>query len=113
MWPTTLTSSKGWRLKKIRTIFERFDINKDAGLNKEEAGSLMRATNPVIKFSKEHISKSFDMLLQVYGIFFDGEKGITFDRLVRSYDDGFSDLDREFAALRLDLKPDNKDKAAF
>ena len=49
---------------------------------------------------------------QTFGEFIDGEKVLTCDDLLRAYDDGFEDVDRNFDVLRLELNSDdNKDKS--
>ncbi|KAG6399324.1 hypothetical protein SASPL_140800 [Salvia splendens] len=56
----------------------------------------------------EQISATLDELFRTYGEFIDGEKGLTFDGLLRTYDDG--DVDRDFEALSLELKASEEDK---
>jgi len=69
--------------------------------------SLVVAVNPRVKFSDEQINAILDEVFKTYGDFIDGEKGLTYDGLLRTYDDGAGDVDRDFDALGLELKPDS------
>ncbi|XP_051150902.1 uncharacterized TPR repeat-containing protein At1g05150-like [Andrographis paniculata] len=100
-------TSRGSRSEKVRKIFQQFDTNRDGGLNREEMAALVVAVNPRVKFSEEQISAILDEIFRTYGEFIDGEKGLTFDGLLRTYDDGAGDVDRDFDALGLDLKHKN------
>ncbi|XP_016453531.1 putative TPR repeat-containing protein At1g05150 isoform X2 [Nicotiana tabacum] len=101
-------ATRGSRSVKVKRIFQNFDANGDGGLNREEMAALVVAVNPRVKFSDEQISAILDEVFRTYGEFIDGEKGLTYDGLLRTYDDGAGDVDRDFEALGLDLlKPDN------
>nr|GLL48384.1 uncharacterized TPR repeat-containing protein At1g05150-like [Ipomoea trifida] len=100
-------STRGSRSEKVKRIFQQFDVNRDGGLNREEMAALVVAVNPRVKFSDEQINAILDEVFRTYGEFIDGEKGLTFDGLLRTYDDGAGDVDRDFDALGLELKPDN------
>lgn len=91
----------------MKRIFQQFDSNRDGGLNREEMASLVVAVNPRVKFSDEQINAILDEVFKTYGDFIDGEKGLTYDGLLRTYDDGAGDVDRDFDALGLELKPDS------
>ncbi|KAJ4964695.1 hypothetical protein NE237_016544 [Protea cynaroides] len=103
-------ASRGSRAEKVRRIFQQFDVNKDGGLNREEMAALVVAVNPRVKFSDEQISAILDEVFRTYGEFIDGEKGLTYEGLLRTYNDGAGDVDRDFDALGLELIPDS-DKA--
>ncbi|CAA0813349.1 Uncharacterized TPR repeat-containing protein [Striga hermonthica] len=98
-------TTRGSRSEKVKRIFQQFDLNRDGGLNRDEMAALVVAVNPRVKFSDEQISAILDEVFRTYGEFIDGEKGLTFDGLLRTYDDGAGDVDRDFDALGLDLKP--------
>ncbi|KAJ0086646.1 hypothetical protein Patl1_09248 [Pistacia atlantica] len=68
--------------------------------------ALVVAVNPRVKFSDEQINAILDEVFRTYGEFIDGEKGLTFDGLLRTYDDGAGDVDRDFDALGLELNLD-------
>ncbi|CAI9116862.1 OLC1v1018132C1 [Oldenlandia corymbosa var. corymbosa] len=99
-------ATRGSRSEKVKRIFQQFDINRDGGLNREEMAALVVAVNPRVKFSDEQINAILDEVFRTYGEFIDGEKGLTYDGLLRTYDDGAGDVDRDFDALGLELKPE-------
>ncbi|KAL7128148.1 hypothetical protein ABFS83_14G296800 [Erythranthe nasuta] len=98
-------TTRGSRSEKVKRIFQQFDTNRDGGLSRDEMAALVVAVNPRVKFSVEQISAILDEVFRTYGDFIDGEKGLTFDGLLRTYDDGAGDVDRDFDALGLELKP--------
>ncbi|XP_051123849.1 uncharacterized TPR repeat-containing protein At1g05150-like [Andrographis paniculata] len=101
-------TSRGTRSEKVKRIFQQFDANRDGGLSREEMASLVVAVNPRVKFSGEQINAILDEIFRTYGEFIDVEKGLSFEGLLRTYDDGAGDVDRDFDALGLELKPDDK-----
>lgn len=105
-------TTRGSRSEKVRRIFQQFDFNRDGGLNREEMSALVVAVNPRVKFSDEQISAILDEVFRTYADFIDGEKGLTYDGLLRTYDDGAGDVDRDFEALGLELKTDDDNEAA-
>ncbi|KAK9758340.1 hypothetical protein RND81_01G223900 [Saponaria officinalis] len=96
-------TTRGSRSEKVRRIFEQFDLNKDGGLNRAEMASLAVAVNPRVKFSEEQINAILDEVVRMYNEFIDENKGLTYEGLMRSYDDGAGDVDRDFEVLNLDL----------
>eukprot|EP00252_Welwitschia_mirabilis_P015609 TRINITY_DN3445_c0_g1_i1.p1 TRINITY_DN3445_c0_g1~~TRINITY_DN3445_c0_g1_i1.p1 ORF type:complete len:855 (+),score=209.89 TRINITY_DN3445_c0_g1_i1:211-2775(+) len=100
------TSTRG---EKVKRIFMRFDNNKDGRLNREEMAALVIAVNPRVKFSDEQIAAILDEVFRTYGDYIDGDKGLSLEGLLRTYDDGAGDIDRDFEALGLEL--DNGDAA--
>ncbi|KAJ9567302.1 hypothetical protein OSB04_003268 [Centaurea solstitialis] len=102
-------ATRGTRSEKVRRIFHQFDFNRDGGLNREEMSALVVAVNPRVKFSDEQISAILDEVFRTYSDFIDGDKGLTYDGLLRTYDDGAGDVDRDFEALGLELKPNDDD----
>ncbi|KAL3840258.1 hypothetical protein ACJIZ3_024849 [Penstemon smallii] len=102
-------TTRGSRLEKVKRIFHQFDTNRDGGLNRDEMAALVVAVNPRVKFSDEQINAILDEVFRTYGEFIDGEKGLTFDGLLRTYDDGAGDVDRDFDALALELKPSEEE----
>lgn len=96
-------ATRGTRSEKVKRIFQQFDANRDAGLNRDEMAALVVAVNPRVKFSDEQINAILDEVFRTYGEFIDGEKGLTYDGLLRTYDDGAGDVDRDFDALGLEL----------
>ncbi|KAL5066948.1 hypothetical protein RYX36_017835 [Vicia faba] len=104
-------ATRGTRSEKVRRIFNQFDGNQDGGLNREEMASLVGAVNPRVKFSDEQINAILDEVFRTYAEFIDGERGLTYEGLLRTYDDGAGDVDRDFDALALDLNVDEAWKA--
>ncbi|XP_065880894.1 uncharacterized TPR repeat-containing protein At1g05150-like [Euphorbia lathyris] len=100
-------TTRGSRSEKVKRIFQKFDGNRDGGLNREEMAALVVAVNPRVKFSDEQINAILDEVFRTYGEFIDGEKGLTYDGLLRTYDDGAGDVDRDFDALELELNLDD------
>ncbi|KAK2998479.1 hypothetical protein RJ639_023959 [Escallonia herrerae] len=100
-------TTRGSRSEKVKRIFQQFDGNQDGGLNREEMAALVVAVNPRVKFSDEQINAILDEVFRTYGDFIDGEKGLTYDGLLRTYDDGAGDVDRDFDALGLEFRPDS------
>lgn len=100
-------ATRGSRSEKVKRIFQQFDGNRDGGLNREEMAGLVVAVNPRVKFSDEQINAILDEVFKTYGEYIDGEKGLTYDGLLRTYDDGAGDVDRDFDALGLELNPDD------
>ncbi|KAF5201740.1 Calcium-binding ef hand family protein [Thalictrum thalictroides] len=79
----------------------------DGGLNTEEFTSLIVATNPSSTFSEEKINTFLDGLFMIYNEFIDGDKGLTYEGLLRIYNDGVADVDHDFDALQLqDASPE-------
>ncbi|KAL6194827.1 hypothetical protein ACLB2K_035902 [Fragaria x ananassa] len=77
-------ATRGSRSEKVKRIFYQFDVNHDGGLNREEMAALVVAVNPRVKFSDEQINAILD------------------EGLLRTYDDGAGNVDRDFDALGLD-----------
>ncbi|XP_004497804.1 uncharacterized TPR repeat-containing protein At1g05150-like [Cicer arietinum] len=92
-------ATRGTRSEKVRRIFHQFDANHDGGLNREEMASLVGAVNPRVKFSDEQINAILDEVFRTYAEFIDGERGLTYDGLLRTYDDGAGDADESGKAL--------------
>ncbi|XP_022134545.1 uncharacterized TPR repeat-containing protein At1g05150-like [Momordica charantia] len=100
-------STRGSRSEKVKRIFHKFDANHDGGLNRDEMAALVVAVNPRVKFSDEQINAILDEVFRTYGDFIQGDKGLTFEGLLRTYDDGAGDVDRDFDALELELNQDD------
>ncbi|KAH7286126.1 hypothetical protein KP509_33G059500 [Ceratopteris richardii] len=98
------------RVQKVRKIFQRFDANGDGRLNRQEMAALVIAVNPRVKFSEEQIGAILDEVFRTYSDYIQGDGGLSFEGLLRTYDDGAGDVDRDFDALRLRL--DDSDTAA-
>ncbi|KAG2698460.1 hypothetical protein I3760_07G152100 [Carya illinoinensis] len=96
-------ATRGSRSEKVKRIFQQFDANRDGGLNREEMEALVVAVNPRVKFSDEQISAILDEVFRTYDEFIDGDKGLTYEGLLRTYDDGAGDVDRDFDSLELEL----------
>eukprot|EP00250_Pteridium_aquilinum_P001555 c11749_g1_i1 orf=382-2577(+) len=90
------------RVQKVTKIFNKFDINQDGRLNREEMSALVVAVNPIVQFSEDQISAILDEVFRTYGDYIDGEKGLSFEGLLQTYDDGAGDVDRDFGALNLE-----------
>ncbi|KAL2620964.1 hypothetical protein R1flu_001169 [Riccia fluitans] len=95
------------RRRKVEKIFSQFDLNGDGRLNRDEMAALVIAVNPRVKFSEEQINAILDEVFRTYGDYIEGNKGLSLDGLVRTYDDGAGDVDRDFDALGLDLEDGN------
>ncbi|KAK8512536.1 hypothetical protein V6N13_082917 [Hibiscus sabdariffa] len=106
-------ATRGSRSEKVKRIFQQFDNNRDGGLNRDEMAALVVAVNPRVKFSDEQINAILDEVFRTYGEFIDGERGLTYDGLLRTYDDGAGDVDRDFDALGLELNPDEAKGASI
>ncbi|CAN0872351.1 Uncharacterized TPR repeat-containing protein At2g32450 [Linum grandiflorum] len=100
-------ATRGSRSEKVKRIFQQFDGNQDGGLNRDEMATLVVAVNPRVKFSDEQINAILDEVFRTYAEFIDTDKGLTYEGLLRTYDDGAGDVDRDFDALELELD-DNK-----
>eukprot|EP00268_Persea_americana_P035335 TRINITY_DN3487_c0_g2_i1.p1 TRINITY_DN3487_c0_g2~~TRINITY_DN3487_c0_g2_i1.p1 ORF type:complete len:802 (+),score=167.00 TRINITY_DN3487_c0_g2_i1:432-2837(+) len=98
-----MASSRGRRAEKVKRIFQQFDANADGGLDREEMSALVVSVNPRVKFSDEQINAILDEVFRTYSDFIDADRGLTFDGLLRTYDDGAGDVDRDFDALGLHL----------
>ncbi|KAL6645834.1 hypothetical protein ACP70R_017442 [Stipagrostis hirtigluma subsp. patula] len=102
------TAGRGSRAEKVRRIFERFDANGDGGLDREEMAALVVAVNPRVKFSEDQISAILDEVFRTYAEFIlPGGRGLSLPGLLRTYDDGAGDVDRDFLALSLPAVPDS------
>ncbi|WRX30874.1 hypothetical protein QQP08_023361 [Theobroma cacao] len=106
-------ATRGSRSEKVKRIFQQFDVNRDGGLNRDEMAALVVAVNPRVKFSDEQINAILDEVFRTYGEFIDGENGLTYEGLLRTYDDGAGDVDRDFDALGLELNLDENKGASI
>lgn len=96
-------------LQKVRKIFAHFDLNQDGGLSREEMAALVVTVNPRVKFSAQQVDAILDEVFRTYQDFIQGPEGLSFNGLLRTYEDGAGDVDRDFLALNLEL--DDKDSA--
>ncbi|XP_042511655.1 uncharacterized TPR repeat-containing protein At2g32450-like [Macadamia integrifolia] len=88
------------RTDKVRSIFDRFDANGDGGLSRDEMGALVTAVKPNVKFSSDQISTILDEVFRSYSNFIENPLiGLSFNGLLRIYDDGTGDVDRDYSAL--------------
>ncbi|KAJ4966741.1 hypothetical protein NE237_018590 [Protea cynaroides] len=88
------------RRNKVRSIFERFDINGDGGLSRDEMGALVAAVNPNVNFNSDQISAILDEVFRSFSNFIENPlTGLSFDGLLRTYEDGASDVDRDYSIL--------------
>ncbi|PWA52196.1 serine-threonine/tyrosine-protein kinase catalytic domain-containing protein [Artemisia annua] len=78
---------------------------RDGCLNREELTALLRAKTPKKMYSKEETRDLIDRIFHLYNEFIDGNKGLTCDGMLRSYDDGNGDLDSEYSALAVHYRP--------
>ncbi|ONK75663.1 uncharacterized protein A4U43_C03F19240 [Asparagus officinalis] len=81
------------RAEKVRRIFERFDVNarRDGGVSRR-----------VTLASVQQISAILDEVFRTYSEFIvPNGVGLSLDGLLRTYDDGAGDVDRDFDALSL------------
>lgn len=90
------------RREKVRRIFERFDANGDGGLDRSEMASLVAAVNPSVQFTPAQTDAILDEVFRSYADFIpDPAVGLSLAGLLRTYDDGAGDVDRDFAALSI------------
>lgn len=101
-FPAELTTTDT-RLEKVKRILQQFDLNNDGCLNRDEMAALVVAANPRVKFTTDQIFAINDEVFRTYAQFIRGEKGLTLEGLLRAYDDGAGDVDRDFNTLGLDL----------
>lgn len=97
--------------QKVGKIFAHFDLNQDGRLSREEMGALVVAVNPRVRFTEHHIKEILDEVFRTYSDFIDGPAGLSFEGLLRTYEDGAGDVDRDFDALKLSLD-NNSDGAS-
>lgn len=96
------SAGRGARAEKVGRIFERFDANGDGGLDRDEMAALVVAVNPRVKFSEDQISAILDEVFRTYAEFIlPRGRGLSLPGLLRTYDDGAGDVDRDFLALSL------------
>ncbi|XP_035839308.1 probable receptor-like protein kinase At5g59700 isoform X2 [Helianthus annuus] len=93
------------RSEKVKIIFQHFDLNKDGGLNKEELGALIVATNSGLKRSTD--DRVYHMVRS------DQEKGLTCEGLLQIYDNCDVDLDMDYEVLSLKVNLHNGKKPSF
>ncbi|RLN30889.1 putative TPR repeat-containing protein [Panicum miliaceum] len=76
-------------------IFERFDANGDGRLDRDEMAQLVITANPR-RGAGDQISAILDEVFRTYAEFIlpDG-KGLSLQGLLRTYDDGAGDIDRD------------------
>jgi Ca2+-binding EF-hand superfamily protein len=63
------SAGRGAQAEKVRRIFERFDVNGDGGLDRDEMAALVVAVNPRVKFSEDQISAILDEVFRTYAEF--------------------------------------------
>ncbi|XP_042499010.1 uncharacterized TPR repeat-containing protein At2g32450-like [Macadamia integrifolia] len=98
--PRSMSTMMMSRRDKVSLIFDRFDINRDGGLNREEMGALVTAVNPNVKFSSDQIFAILDEVFRSYSDLIENPlAGLSFNGLLRTYDDGAGDVDRDYSAL--------------
>ncbi|GKE47348.1 uncharacterized TPR repeat-containing protein-like protein, partial [Tanacetum coccineum] len=89
--------------EKVRIMFEQFDLNGDGGLDKRELGILLGKKTPHIE-ALEEVRSYVDKVFRWYAKYIDGDKGLTCDGLLRTYDHGIDSLDVDFETLVLELR---------
>ncbi|MCO5567212.1 hypothetical protein L7F22_020901 [Adiantum nelumboides] len=98
--------------QKVRRIFSHFDLNQDGRLSREEMGALVVAVNPRVRFTEHHVKEILDEVFRTYSDFIDGTAGLSFEGLLRTYEDGAGDVDRDFSALKLSLEENDHDASS-
>ncbi|MCO5559587.1 hypothetical protein L7F22_013188 [Adiantum nelumboides] len=98
--------------QKVRRIFGHFDLNQDGRLSREEMGALVVAVNPRVRFTEHHVKEILDEVFRTYSDFIDGTAGLSFEGLLRTYEDGAGDVDRDFSALKLSLENNDHDASS-
>lgn len=94
----------------MKRILQRYDINKDGCLNREELANFLVFHNPN---SGHQIVNNINNIFHTYEEFVDGGKGLTCDGLFWAYGYGIDNLDVDFEKLHLDLKPFDEKKTAL
>ncbi|OAY71103.1 putative TPR repeat-containing protein [Ananas comosus] len=95
------------RREKVRRIFELFDADGDGALGRSELSALVAAVNPGVVFTADQLCSVLDAVFRSYAGAADADR-LSLAGLLRSYDDGAGDVDRDFAALFPDLAPSPK-----
>ncbi len=97
------------RAQKVRSIVNKFDSNRDDCLNRIEMAALIIAVNP--RVNKEEMEAILEQIFSpsYVGEFIEEPKGLSLEGLLRMYDDGAGDLDRDFDALGLHLESTTED----
>ncbi|KAG0488032.1 hypothetical protein HPP92_006843 [Vanilla planifolia] len=90
------------RREKVRWIFERFDVNRDGGLNRSEMADLVAAVNATLQFNPDQVSSVVDEVFRSYSDYIpDPVSGLSLAGLLQTYADGAGDLDKDFADISL------------
>lgn len=95
----------------MKRIFQRFDINRDGVLQRQELANFFAVTNT--NYSQEQIQNNIDSLFLSYGEFANGEKVLTCDGMLRAYNYGVDYLNVHFEMLRLDFKSFDNNAVEF
>ncbi|KAH0455522.1 hypothetical protein IEQ34_015554 [Dendrobium chrysotoxum] len=95
--------NRGTRIDKVKKIFDRFDVNRDGGLNREEMSALVVAVNPRVKFTDDQLNAILDEVFRTYADFISPSSGLSLQGLLSTYDDGAGDVNRDFSTLSLQL----------
>ncbi|CAK9236251.1 unnamed protein product [Sphagnum tenellum] len=97
------------RVEKVRGIVNKFDSNRDGCINRIEMAALLIAVNP--RVNKEGMEAILEQIFSpsYVGEFIEEPKGLSLEGLLRMYDDGAGDLDRDFDALGLHLESTTED----
>ncbi|KAH7414764.1 hypothetical protein KP509_14G010000 [Ceratopteris richardii] len=90
------------RMQKVAKIFNKFDVNGDGHLNREEMSNMVVAVNPTVQFSEEQISAILNEVFCTYRDYIEDRKGLSLQGFFKTYEDGAGDVDRDFDALNLE-----------
>ncbi|KAL0035288.1 hypothetical protein WJX79_010558 [Trebouxia sp. C0005] len=102
-----MASNERADLRKISSIFESFDIDKDAKLSAQELKALIQQCNPSITFTDVQLQAIVGEVLEQYEGSADAG-GLTRQSLAQLYLDGTGDSDLDFATLQ---SADSKDQS--
>ena len=70
------------RVQKVRKILQKFDVNNDGHLNREEMTALVVAVNPQASFNEDQIDAILDEVFRTYGDYIEPDLGLCFDGLM-------------------------------
>lgn len=85
----------------MRKIFQRFDLNGDGGLNKEELGLYLLTVDPHIKQTQDTLNNIVNNMFILLREFVDDVTGLTYDGMIKNYEYGIDNLDIHLNQLNL------------
>lgn len=93
------------KLEKMKRICQQFNARGN--------GSSCHCWKHEVKFSDEQISAILAEIFQTYDEFIDNDKGLTYEGLLYSYNDGADDINRDFNSLGFKFILDGNKKIIY